>query len=180
MCVCLNLYVVRLRSNNSKRTNEQTTKLCYTIYHGIWSISINRNSQVTQYPYTYLNVQTFFFGLFIFMKFLFFTHSYFMAHIPNSVLYRLFNFGSSPLLLIARCHIEFVDFPNWAHKNNNNNDTTHPYSEFMKRMKSASGLENDRTTEKRMVVEYCLFICLFDCVRVRVPKICSIIMFNTC
>lgn len=121
-----------------------------------------------------------FFGLFIFMKFLFFTHSYFMAHIPNSVLYRLFNFGSSPLLLIARCHIEFVDFPNWAHKNNNNNDTTHPYSEFMNRMKSASGLENDRTTEKRMVVEYCLFICLFDCVRARVPKICSIIMFNTC
>lgn len=90
--------------------------------------------------------------------------------VPNRPLYRLFNLDSNPLLLIARYHNSLTSrivCPT----------TTativiilvqriHALSEFVRRMKMASGLENDRwKTDGDVILLVCLFIWLCVCAR---------------
>lgn len=142
MCVRLNLYVVRLRSNNRKRPNRQTTNAMMLRWFimAFGSISINRNNQVTQCPYkstlTHVHTHFFFWGGGAYFYEVSFSLSLLLwacslLKLPNRPLCRLFNLdsNSSPLIehdITLNSLTSRIVCPTFHSPCKNNNiDTTH-------------------------------------------------------
>lgn len=64
MCVCVSICMWFVQDQITHKMNQTNNYVLFTVYHGIWSISINRNGQVTQYVNTYINTYTYFWAVY--------------------------------------------------------------------------------------------------------------------